>query len=82
VQRVRDEAHRFAIGYHRKLRSRRTLASELDEIAGVGPTRRRKLLSAFGSLRGVRGATEGELAAVVGRATAARVRAHFDGSGA
>jgi excinuclease ABC subunit C len=80
VQRVRDEAHRFAIGYHRKVRSRRTIASELDEIPGIGPTKRRKLLSAFGSLRGVRGATEGELAAAVGKATAARVRAHFDGS--
>jgi excinuclease ABC subunit C len=78
VQRVRDEAHRFAIGYHRKLRSRRTIASELDDIPGVGPAKRRKLLSAFGSLRGVRGATEGELAGVVGRAMAARLRAHFD----
>jgi excinuclease ABC subunit C len=78
VQRVRDEAHRFAIGYHRTLRSRRTIASELDDIPGVGPAKRRKLLSAFGSLRGVRGATEGELAGVVGRAMAARLRAHFD----
>jgi excinuclease ABC subunit C len=80
VQRVRDEAHRFAIGFHRQARARRTLRSELDEIQGVGPARRRKLLSVFGSLRGVRGATEGELAAVVGRATAARVRAHFEGA--
>ncbi len=79
VQRVRDEAHRFAIGYHRQTRKARTLHSELDEIPGVGPARRRKLLSAFGSLRGVRGASQGELAAVVGRATAARVRAHFEG---
>ena len=78
VQRVRDEAHRFAIGFHRQVRSRRTIASELDDIAGIGPARRRKLLSAFGSLRGVRGATEGELAGVVGKATAARLRAHFD----
>ncbi len=81
VQRVRDEAHRFAIGYHRQARKSRTLHSELDEIKGVGPTRRRKLLSAFGSLRGVRGASEAELAAVVGRTTAARIRSHFDGSG-
>jgi excinuclease ABC subunit C len=79
VQRVRDEAHRFAIGFHRKARSKRTLHSEVDDIPGVGPAKRRKLLSVFGSVRGVRGATEGELAAVVGRATAARVRAHFDG---
>jgi excinuclease ABC subunit C len=78
VQRVRDEAHRFAIGFHRQVRSRRTISSELDDIPGIGPSRRRKLLSAFGSLRGVRGASEAELAGVVGRATAARLRAHFD----
>jgi excinuclease ABC subunit C len=78
VQRVRDEAHRFAIGFHRQVRSRRTIASELDEIPGIGPAKRRKLLSAFGSLRGVRGASEAELASVVGKATAARLRAHFD----
>ena len=78
VQRVRDEAHRFAIGYHRQARKSRTLHSELDEIQGVGPARRRKLLSVFGSLRGVRGASEAELAAVVGRTTAARIRAHLD----
>jgi excinuclease ABC subunit C len=78
VQRVRDEAHRFAIGFHRQVRSRRTISSELDDIPGIGPSRRRKLLSAFGSLRGVRGASEAELAGVVGKATAARLRAHFD----
>ena len=80
VQRVRDEAHRFAIGFHRQTRSKRTLHSEVDDIPGVGPAKRRKLLSVFGSVRGIRGATEAELAAVVGRATAARVRAHFDRS--
>jgi excinuclease ABC subunit C len=78
VQRVRDEAHRFAVGYHRKARSSRTLRSELDDIPGVGPTKRRVLLSRFGSVRGVRGASEAELAAAVGKATAARVRGHFD----
>ena len=79
VQRVRDEAHRFAIGFHRQARARRTLRSELDEIPGVGPTRRRTLLSAFGSVRAVRSASEAEIAAVVGPTTAARIRAHFDG---
>jgi len=78
VQRVRDEAHRFAIGYHRKTRSARTIRSELDDIPGVGPTKRRVLLSRFGSVRSVRGASEAELAAVVGKSTAARVRAYFD----
>jgi len=81
VQRIRDEAHRFAIGFHRKTRSRRTLASELDAIPGVGPTRRRLLLSRFGSVRGVRGASEAELATVVGARTASRVRGHFDRRG-
>jgi len=78
VQRVRDEAHRFAVGFHRQARSSRTLRSELDDIDGVGPATRRKLLSFFGSVRGVRGAAEAELAAVVGKATAARVRRHFE----
>jgi excinuclease ABC subunit C len=78
VQRVRDEAHRFAIGFHRQTRSKRTLHSELDDIVGVGPATRRKLLSRFGSLRGVRSASESELAAAVGKTTAARVRAHFE----
>ena len=74
VQRVRDEAHRFAIGFHRRTRDKRTLHSELDEIPGVGPARRRKLLSVFGSLRGVRAASLADLAASVGAATAARIR--------
>jgi len=79
VQRVRDEAHRFAIAFHRQARSKRTLHSELDDIAGVGPTKRKKLLTRFGSLRGVRSASEIELAALVGKTTAARIRAHFEG---
>ena len=78
VQRVRDEAHRFAVGYHRVRRAKRTLRSELDDIPGVGPVKRRKLLSRFGSLRGVRGATVQELAISVGSATAARIRAWLD----
>jgi excinuclease ABC subunit C len=76
---VRDEAHRFAIGFHRQARSSRTIRSELDDVSGIGPAKRRRLLSMFGSVRGVRGATEAELAAVVGKRSAARVRAHFDG---
>jgi excinuclease ABC subunit C len=79
VQRVRDEAHRFAIGFHRQARSSRTIRSELDDVPGVGPSKRRRLLSVFGSVRGVRGASEAELATVVGKAMAARVRAHFEG---
>ena len=78
LQRLRDEAHRFGLAYSRRRRTERVITSELLEIPGVGPAKRRKLLSVFGSLRGVRGATEGELAGVVGRAMAARLRAHFD----
>jgi excinuclease ABC subunit C len=78
VQRVRDEAHRFAIGFHRQTRSKRTLSSELDEIPGIGPIKRRKLLSRFGSLRGVRGASIEELTSAVGRTTAERIRAWAD----
>jgi excinuclease ABC subunit C len=81
VQRVRDEAHRFAVGFHRQARTRRTIRSELDEVPGIGPAKRRKLLSVFGSVRGVRGATEEELSAVVGKGMAARLRRHFDGAG-
>ena len=78
VQRVRDEAHRFAVGYHRKARSARTIRSELDDIQGVGEAKRKALLSRFGSVRGVRGASEAELSDAVGKATAARIRGHFD----
>jgi excinuclease ABC subunit C len=66
LQRLRDEAHRFAIQYHRGLRDRRTLGSELQEIPGVGPARRRALLRRFGSLRGIRKASADQLSEVPG----------------
>jgi excinuclease ABC subunit C len=66
LQRVRDEAHRFANTYHQKLRSRARLASPLDRVAGIGPRRRRALLRHFGSLRRLREATPEELATVPG----------------
>jgi excinuclease ABC subunit C len=66
LQRVRDEAHRFAITYHRALRGRERLHSALDDIAGVGVERKRKLLRAFGSLKRLRQATAEEIAAVQG----------------
>jgi excinuclease ABC subunit C len=56
LQRIRDEAHRFAITYHRKLRGRRMTASVLDDIPGLGPARRKRLLSELGGLRGVKAA--------------------------
>ena len=66
LQRVRDEAHRFAIGYSRARRARRTVTSQLLDIPGVGPQRRRLLLGRFGSLAGVRLATPQEIAALPG----------------
>jgi excinuclease ABC subunit C len=77
VQRIRDEAHRFAVTFHRRARTMRDLRSEIDDVPGVGPRRRRLLLSTFGSLAGVRRATREELAAVVGAKTADAVLAFF-----
>jgi excinuclease ABC subunit C len=77
LERIRDEAHRFAVTFHRKARSMRDLRSELDQIPGVGPRRRRALLGAFGSLAGVRRATREELAAIVGAKTAGAVISYF-----
>jgi len=54
LQKIRDEAHRFAITFHRSLRNKRTVKSVLDQIPGIGPTRRKKLLSTFGSVRAIR----------------------------
>ena len=66
LTRLRDEAHRFAITYHRKLRDRRTLRSALEEIPGIGAARRRALLKRFGSVKGVREASAEELTGVSG----------------
>ncbi|HJQ76430.1 MAG TPA: excinuclease ABC subunit UvrC [Acidimicrobiia bacterium] len=65
LQQVRDEAHRFAITYHRQLRSKSMVDSVLDEVAGIGPKRKKDLLKHFGSLKQMRSATEEELTAVV-----------------
>jgi excinuclease ABC subunit C len=77
LQRIRDEAHRFAITFHRQSRNKRSLRSELDDVAGIGVRRRKTLLTAFGSLAGVRRATREELSAVVGNKAAEAVIAHF-----
>ncbi len=76
VQRLRDEAHRFAIAYHRSLRDRRTVRSALDDLPGVGPKRKRELLRAFGSARRVREAPVEQIAAVpgIGPALAERIK--------
>jgi excinuclease ABC subunit C len=77
LQRIRDEAHRFAVTFHRKARTMRDLKSELDSVPGIGPRRRRALLTAFGSVAAVRRATREELAAVVGSKAAAAVIDYF-----
>ena len=64
MQRIRDEAHRFAITYHRKLRRKRNLKSELDNVAGIGAKRRAELFKAFGTIDKIKSATVEELAAV------------------
>jgi excinuclease ABC subunit C len=77
IQRIRDEAHRFAVTFHRLSRAKRLLRSDLDGVAGVGPRRRKALLTAFGSVAGVRRATREELVRVVGTKTADAVLTHF-----
>ena len=79
LQKIRDEAHRFAVTFHRQSRTRRDLRSEVDEIAGVGPRRRKQLLTAFGSVAGVRRASREELEAVAGPKVAEAVIRHFSG---
>ena len=81
LQHVRDEAHRFAVAYHRRKRERRALASPLDEVPGIGPSRKRALLRRFGSMARLARATEEEIAATpgVGPALAAEVKARLAG---
>ena len=79
VQIIRDEAHRFAVTFHRTRRNARRLTSELHEVPGIGPKTVEKLLRTFGSLDRVRQASREELVAAVGTACANRLRAHFQG---
>ncbi|MDE2766032.1 MAG: helix-hairpin-helix domain-containing protein, partial [Chloroflexota bacterium] len=81
VQRVRDEAHRFAITYHRQRRSKSATRSALDEAPGIGPKRKRALLRRFGSVAGIRAASLDEIAAVDGmsRASAERLMEKIGG---
>jgi excinuclease ABC subunit C len=79
LKRVRDEAHRFAITYHRKLRGKRTVGSELDKIPGVGPARRSALLKHFGSVKRIKEASTDDLASVesIPKKLAAKIHEHF-----
>ncbi len=77
VQRIRDEAHRFAVTFHRAKRSKASLRSALDDVPGIGPRRRKQLLTTFGSLAGVRRASREELERAVGAKVAKAVVEHF-----
>ena len=80
LQRLRDEAHRFAITYHRNLRAKKATKSAFDDLPGVGPKRRRALLHVFGSTKRMREAPVEQIAAVPGisRALAERIKAHLE----
>jgi len=77
LQRIRDESHRFAVSYHSVLKQKRQTASVLDDVPGIGPATRKKLIRTFGSVRGVSQAGERELAAVLGAKRAAFVKGYL-----
>jgi excinuclease ABC subunit C len=77
LQRVRDESHRFAVSYHSVLKQKRQTTSKLDDIPGVGPVTRKKLIRTFGSLRGVGQASAAELSAAVGPKSAKVIQAYL-----
>ncbi len=82
IQTIRDEAHRFAVTFHRSRRDAQRLTTELTEIRGVGPRTAQKLLTALGSVAAVRTASEDALAAQVGKAAAAKIRAALEAADA
>lgn len=77
LQAIRDESHRFAIKYHRLLRKKRQQKSEIDDIPGIGPARKKKLLSYFGSVKQIRKASEEQIADIVGDSIAKAIIDHF-----
>jgi excinuclease ABC subunit C len=77
VQTIRDEAHRFAVTFHRNRRDTNRLRSELHDVKGIGPKTVEKLLRQFGSLDRIRAASETDLAGIVGSTAARRVKAHL-----
>ena len=74
VQRIRDEAHRFAVTYHRNLRSKSSLKSSIDMVTGIGPKRKRMLLRRFGSIQGIKDAAVDDIAAVPGLTRSLAIR--------
>ena len=77
IQRMRDEAHRFSLAHHRKRRSAAALRSELDDIPGIGPATRHKLLAAFGTVDGIKAAKESELLRVTSLKVIQAMRSHW-----
>lgn len=77
LQQIRDEAHRFAVAYHRTLRTKRILNTELDLIKGIGKKRATELLESFGSVQGVKFATEEQLAEIIGQKLATKITEYF-----
>lgn len=77
LQRIRDESHRFAVSYHTVLKRKKQTASDLESIPGIGPATRKKLISTFGSLRGLASASEADIAAVVGETKAALLKTYL-----
>jgi excinuclease ABC subunit C len=77
LQRIRDESHRFAVSYHSVLKQKRQTTSILDDVPGIGPATRKKLIRAFGSLRGVASASEEELGKAVGKTRAIQLKKYL-----
>jgi excinuclease ABC subunit C len=77
VQRLRDEAHRFAQRYHHKLREKKVKASGLEDIKGIGPKTAQKLLKAFGSMQNVLLESQEEIEKIVGKRQAKNIRSHI-----
>jgi excinuclease ABC subunit C len=78
IQRLRDEAHRFAITFHRLKRSKKSITSELDDVDGLGPSTREKLLKHFKSVSKIRSATEDEIISIIGSHKAVLLKTHFE----
>jgi excinuclease ABC subunit C len=74
IQRVRDEAHRFAVSYHHKIKGKALFETSLDSIPGVGPKTKKKLLREFGSMKKIKEASSKELASMVGPKVAQKIK--------
>lgn len=76
-QRIRDESHRFAVSYHTVLRKQKQTESMLEDVPGIGPATRKKLIKTFGSLRGIKSASQEQLAEIVGESKASLLKTYF-----